>query len=65
VGDGERLLTREEFEALTSIGEHMQRTLARAGQLREVKLGYRTVRIPLSEVARLAQTATPATTQSA
>lgn len=52
---GERLLTRDEFRALTSIGEFKQRKLAREGKLREVKLGHRCVRIPASEVDRLAR----------
>lgn len=53
----ERLLTREQFEQLTSIGPDKQRELEREGRLRVVKLGRRCVRIPSSEVARLAQLA--------
>jgi excisionase family DNA binding protein len=53
--DGERLLTRDQFESLTGIGEHKQRELAREGRLREIRLGRRCVRIPASEVARLAR----------
>lgn len=53
----ERLLTKSEMCEALGIGETMLRRLVKAGRVRVVKLGHRTVRYAESEVARIAASA--------
>lgn len=50
----ERLLTKVEFCKALGIGETKLRQLEKAGRVRRVQLGHRTVRYAESEIERLA-----------
>lgn len=58
-----RLLTRKQFTEQTGISPFKQRQLEKAGKLRVVRLGLRTIRIPESELERLAAEASPVETK--